>query len=100
MATVTVSNATAEALESIARKNFRTVDLQIAYWLSLEGGVSERVATSKPIAPRMSKPGKPKGGWTEQQREAQRERMRAMWASGKMRKDKSLDIAAAGNFDD
>lgn len=89
-----LSNDTYEALENIAWKNFRTVELQIAYWLAQEGHTKTSIA-KKHVS------GKTRG-WSDEKRAEQSQRMKEMWLKGQLkpRRTDLLDAAAGGKFDD
>lgn len=92
-----------KSLVDLAEKNFRTPELQIAYWLSKEGIVTKEVLQPKVKINVVRKEVKKSRAWTPEQRELQRERMKRQWAVGKIRPKKStsgLDAAASASFDD
>jgi len=101
MKMVALSDNVHAALMQAADKNFRTPDLQIMYWLSKEDIKVERQLTlPQTIQVTTRKVNKKKATWTPEKRAAQSERIRQYWASGKLKRGKGLDSAAAGRFDD
>lgn len=92
-----------KSLVELAEKNFRTPELQIAYWLSKEGIVTKEAPQPRVKINVVRKEVKKSRSWTQEQRELQRERMKRQWAVGKIRPKKSmtgLDAAASASFDD
>lgn len=105
---IELSQDVSKALESVCRKNFRTPELQILYWLTKEGEqVSPAIlpSTKKVIARQSRNPGgRSRESWTPEARAQAAERMKKQWATGTLNRHKSaksaLDVVAAGGFDD
>jgi hypothetical protein len=93
---VTLNKELTDRFLEICNKNFRTPELQIQYWICQEGGA--------PIQAQLpSNKGRRGVHWSEEQRQAQRERIKQQWASGNMSRKKAetvLDGIAKGDFDD
>jgi hypothetical protein len=92
-----ISNATYNALQAYASKNFRTVELQLEYWMAQDAAQTQ----SSPKAKVDGRGGK----WSEAKRRAQSERLKAMWAEGKLGKRRrkyasAMDTASTAGFDD
>jgi hypothetical protein len=102
---IELNKTTAQALEQLCAKNFRTPELQILYWLTKEG-----VAISPTPAPKVKvhvvrkTEEKKVRRWTAEQKAQQRERMKHQWQTGKIgrwNKNKSdYDVAASATYDD
>jgi len=106
---IELNDEVAKALANVCRKNFRTPELQILFWLTREGEQVAPAILPKPdIKMPKSKPmGRPRATWSAEARAAQGERMKRQWAQGRIgRKSKAkasrsdLDSVVAGTYDD
>jgi hypothetical protein len=98
MAQILISESLKEELESIAAENFRTVELQLKFWISQAGG-TVAMPVDKPKRIRIVRK---KVAWTPEKREEQRQRMEALWKSGRINRPakNDFDQAAQGRYDD
>jgi len=101
---IELSKTTAQALEQLCTKNFRTPELQILYWLTKEGVALKPVLEPKVKINIEPKTEKKVRRWTAEQKAQQRERMKHQWQTGKIgrwNKNKSdYDVAASATYDD
>lgn len=98
MAQIQISEALRDQLESIAAQNFRTVELQLKFWVNQAGGEMPAPVEK----PKRITIVRKKVAWTPEKRAAQRKRMEALWKSGKINRGSKddFDRAVKGRYDD
>ena len=98
MAQIQISESLKDELESIAAENFRTVELQLKFWVNQAGG-TVKAPVEKPKRITIVRK---KVAWTPEKRAAQRKRMEALWKSRKINRNTKddFDRAVKGKYDD
>lgn len=101
MKSITLSESTYSALMTLAEANFRTPELQLAYWLSKEGEQIKVSAIGKKAYKTHKRPKSRAANWSPEQRARQSEHMKKLWERGKLGpKSEAMDTAAGQAFDD
>jgi hypothetical protein len=96
---IVLNKQVAHALEEHCKRNFRTPELQIMFWITQDQQCVQQVLTQPETIKKLSSP-RTTRKWTEEQRAKQRERMKKQWAAGAIKPKKELDIIVEGSYDD